>query len=100
MELSEFVNPVIELDIKGIKFKAKRATLRDIALIQNAKDSTEQTLEAIAACINKVEQVVTVDQLNELFCPADTPIIADYLVKLGFMNPAQKEVLESNDSKK
>lgn len=104
MELSEFINPTIELEIKEVKIQAKKANLKDIAEIasmysEGMHDSQNIliSLKGIWLCVRKCMPEVTEDQIADLFDLTNTTELNDTMIKLGFIPPTVQESKPKKD---
>ena len=106
--LQELLDAKIEIEIEGVKFPAKRATLNDLIEIQNytkkleeAKDpakDTKQMIYSLYLCLKKADPSMTLEICNKL------PLtfigdMGDIMVKLGFTKPPKAEAKSQIENK-
>jgi hypothetical protein len=98
-ELNQIVNTPIDLDINGVKIKIKKASLYDLALLQDyakeinkvnpATANMKMLPYAIYLCAKKVDSSITEEFVND-FLPVDLlvknpDLVEQIMTKLGFI---------------
>lgn len=100
-ELPKLLNTPIDLDFNGVKIQAKKAGIRELAMVQDFMKLMNETnpatrdmkmlLYALLLCIRKVYPDATEEYVNDLLPVSmllgQPNLVSEIMTKLGFIVP-------------
>ena len=112
-ELPKLFNTPIELDFNGVKIQAKRAGIRELAMLQDFMKQMDETNPAtrdmkmlpyaLFLCIKKVYPDATEDYVNDLLPVSllltQPNLVGEIMTKLGFILPPNLSAKEKEAKK-